>query len=66
MRGRSWQPDSYGTGGVTADDYRAIEWFKVDALTGGTAYLSTGAGTRADALLISRCGCGLHLWCHRL
>ena len=39
---RSWQPDSYGTGGVTADDYRTIEWFKIDALTGGTAYLYTG------------------------
>ena len=39
---RSWQPDSYGTGGVTGDDYRTIQWFKVDALTGGTGYLWQG------------------------
>ncbi|CAL8465539.1 g5075 [Coccomyxa elongata] len=42
----SWQPDSYGTGGVLADDYRQIEWFKVNALSGGTTYMSTGLGLR--------------------
>ena len=40
---RSWQPDSYGTGGVTASDYRTINWFKIDALTGGTDYINPGA-----------------------
>ena len=39
---RSWQPDSYGTGGVTADDYRSIQWFKIDALTVGTSYINPG------------------------
>lgn len=39
---RSWQPDSYGTGGILADDYRQLQWFKVNALTGGTSYMSTG------------------------
>lgn len=43
---RSWQPDSYGTGGILADDYRQIQWFKIDALTGGTSYMPTGLGLR--------------------
>ncbi|EIE23035.1 glycoside hydrolase [Coccomyxa subellipsoidea C-169] len=42
----SWQPDSYGTGGILADDYRQLQWFKVNALTGGTSYMSTGLGLR--------------------
>lgn len=43
---RSWQPDSYGTGGILADDYRTIQWFKVNALSGGTSYMPTGLGLR--------------------
>ena len=43
---RSWQPDSYGTGGILANDYRTIQWFKISALTGGTSYMSTGLGLR--------------------
>ena len=43
---RSWQPDSYGTGGILADDYRTIQWFKINALSGGTSYMPTGLGLR--------------------
>ena len=43
---RSWQPDSYGTGGILANDYRTIQWFKISALTGGTSYMPTGLGLR--------------------
>ncbi|CAK0786597.1 hypothetical protein CVIRNUC_009811 [Coccomyxa viridis] len=42
----SWQPDSYGTGGILADDYRTIQWFKINALSGGTSYMPTGLGLR--------------------
>ena len=31
---------------MLADDYRQIEWFKVNALTGGTTYMPTGLGLR--------------------
>ena len=43
---RSWQPASYGTGGILADDYRTIQWFKINALSGGTSYMPTGLGLR--------------------
>ena len=41
---RAWQPDSIGTGGVVLDDWLAINWDKINSLTGGTKDWADGVG----------------------
>ncbi len=62
---------------MTASDYRTINWFKIDALTGGTNYINPGAHawhclmpsmgesaktTRTKELKPSENRIGLHAW----
>ncbi|KAK9832841.1 hypothetical protein WJX81_006071 [Elliptochloris bilobata] len=42
----SWQPDSVGTGGLTQDNFRAINFTKISMLAGGTWLSTPGLGLR--------------------
>jgi len=45
-RARSWQPNSFGTGGITLEDFRALAFNNISMLAGGTWLSGPGLGLR--------------------